>query len=121
MPVWGYMQKPENWDDLSSDHPRVLIISAYARVCAQLAPGVAVSSARIAAFGDQEIWLRLLSASSSTALPFWLELLDAGFDEAVDGAGFVELVEVVNALPAYLEAAKARNASINFYARLTSF
>jgi hypothetical protein len=46
-------------------------------------------------------------------------LLDAGCDEAVHGAGFEELVEVVNALPAYLDDAKARNASINFYARPT--
>jgi hypothetical protein len=63
--------------------------------------------------------LAAATACEQSRVAVWLELLDAGCDEAVHGAGFEELVEVVNALPAYLDDAKARNASINFYARPT--
>ena len=95
--------------DLAADHPRRLLMVAYARLRMLPIGSSGTKSTTIAAFGDHVVRLTEL-ASCTDISTIWVELHDAAADYTLDGAGCDDISNAVTAVESLLEEAKSLNA-----------
>jgi hypothetical protein len=100
--------------DLPLDHPRRLVISAYARL-STLRPALnGMMCTTVAAFGDHIVRLIVLTArpAEEALQPLWVELYDAGAGQMLDSAGCDHVEAAVAAAATFLAQAKSLNAEL---------
>jgi hypothetical protein len=99
--------------DLPPDHPRRLVIIAYARLSTLPPAANGMKCTTIAAFGDHIVRLIALTArTAGEALPLWVELYDAAAGHMLDCAGCNGVEAAVVAAAALLAEAKSLNAEL---------
>jgi hypothetical protein len=105
------MSSFETDDHLPPDHPRRLVMIAYARMSALPPEPNGVRSATIAAYGDHIVRLVELTTQDEGSLPpLWVELYDASIGHMLDGAGCADIGAAVAPAVAFLAEAKSLNA-----------
>ena len=95
--------------DFAPDHPRRLLMVAYARLCMLPSGSSGTKSTTIAAFGDHVVRVTEL-ASCTDISRIWVELYDAAADYTLDGAGCDDISNAAAAVETLLEEAKSLNA-----------
>jgi hypothetical protein len=98
--------------DLPSDHPRRLVIIAYAQLSTLPPTANGMKCTTVAAFGEYIVRLIALTARpAEEALPrLWVELYDARAGHMLDGAGCDDVEAAIAAAAAFLAEAKSLNA-----------
>jgi hypothetical protein len=100
--------------DLPPDHPRRLVIIAYARISTLSPAANGMKCTTVAAFGDHIVRLIALTArpAGEALPPLWVELYDAAAGHMLDGAGCDDVEAAVVAAAAFLAEAKSLNAEL---------
>ena len=100
--------------DLPPDHPRRLLMIAYARLGTIAAARNGMKCTVIAAFGDHAVRLiELSSGRGKTLSRIWVELYDAASHCTLDGAGCADFSQAVAATEEFLAEAKSLNARLS--------